>query len=72
VEHEVQARVRWIVEPATDAEFNLPKVEDLKLRTVTFRSPGTFSLRARADAWCGPPVDSGTIEIVVVAAGEKS
>ena len=69
VENEVQASVRWIAEPAGPAVFNLPQVQDLKRRTVTFRLPGTYSLRARADAWCGPPVDSETIEIVVVAPG---
>lgn len=66
VEHDVQARVRWIVEPDGSAVFNLPQADDLELRTVTFESPGTYTLRARTHTWCGPPVDSEVIEIPVV------
>lgn len=66
LEPEVQANVHWLVEPAGAAVFNLPQAKDLHLRTVSFRAPGTYRLRARSHAWCGEPVLSEALEIVVV------
>jgi hypothetical protein len=66
LEPEVQANVHWLVEPAGGAVFNLPQAADIHLRTVMFTAPGVYRLRARSHAWCGEPVLSEVLEIVVV------
>ena len=66
VEREVQASVRWVVEPEGHATFNLPRPPDLHRRTVTFAAAGTYRLWALSHAWCGDPVASDAVEVVVV------
>ena len=66
VEHEVQASVRWMVEPEGRATFNLPRPADLHRRTVTFAAAGTYRLWALSHAWCGDPVASDAVEVIVV------
>lgn len=66
VEQEVQASVRWVVEPEGHGTFNLPRPPDLHRRTVTFAAAGTYRLWAVGHGWCGEPVASETVEFIVV------
>ncbi len=72
VETEVQATVRWMVDPAGDAAFNLPRLHDLFSRSVTFSKAGAYRLWAADTIWCGDPVRSETIVVVVGPAAELS
>lgn len=50
VEENVQASVRWIVQPSESAEFNLPATDDPYARRVRFAEPGTYTLHAKINS----------------------
>lgn len=61
----MQANVQWFVAPGGAFEFDLPTPGTLGTRRVRFDAPGTYRVWARTAVWCGDPVESAPIEIVV-------
>ena len=65
LESGVEANVRWIVEPSSGVEFNLPTTRELGSRSVRFNWPGRYRVWAQSHAWGGPPVTSNVIALTV-------
>ncbi len=66
LELEVAADVRWIVEPAGRADWNVEARED-GAREIRFDAPGTYRLTAESTSWCGDPFLGDTLIVDVVA-----
>jgi hypothetical protein len=64
VEAEVADNVRWLVEPAGTASFNLGIRAD-HAREVRFSSAGVYRLTAQSAGWCAPRFGGDTLTIVV-------
>ncbi len=65
IEENVQANVKWNVEPKEYATFNLPQTHNLLERKVQFTKPGKYKLWATSHSWYRDPFDSNIIEINV-------
>lgn len=65
LEAEVAGSVRWLVEPDGHASFNVDLRTD-GTRTVTFDTPGVYTLTAESSAHCGDPFYGDTLTIEVV------
>jgi len=64
-EYNVEANVRWLVEPEGFSRFNLPGAQDILTRKVQFNTPGNYRLWAESHSWGGGQMKSNVIEIVI-------
>jgi len=64
-ETNVEGNVRWHVEPAGTAQFNLPTTRDLFSRRVRFSERGVYTLWATSHDWRGGTVSSNRITVTV-------
>jgi len=65
VEEQVEANVRWHVEPDGVAEFNRPNTRDLFSRRVRFAEPGVYTVWATSRDWQGGRVSSNRFTITI-------
>ena len=64
-EENVEANVRWQVEPGGHHTFNLPTAQDILLRQVRFDAPGRYKVWAEGHTWGGGQVESNVVEISI-------
>ncbi len=65
VEENVQANVRWHVEPEGVAEFNVPNTQDLFSRRVRFAEPGVYTVWATTQDWQGGRASSNRLTVSI-------
>lgn len=68
LESGVEANVRWVVEPSSGWEFNLPTTRDLASRRVRFSDAGRYRIWAESHTWGDGRVKSN---VVMVNVGER-